>query len=651
MAEGIRKIESDEDLKIYNETNHLRIFAGPGAGKTHLLIENIKAIVKNSKKMKNSNKKILCITYTNSAAEEIRNRLGSYSKNVFVSTIHSFINEYILSPNQLQLKLFIEKTYSLKIGNKIKITSQEEGFTTLSGSSKMDIYEFIEKKYYSIDSSCYNTLSRRKMTDLSIDIDSINQIHSTGEEKCLFNHKKIKVQPNVALAIKDFTWSIAGRLTFDETLFFGLKLLKEYDLITHVIRVEFPYIFVDEYQDTNPIQNLIIRKITEKGCILTAIGDIAQSIYSFQGASYYDFQNFKLDSSLNICDFVIEGNRRSTENIIEFLNFIRKSDKDLTKQYCAKNNSSNAKVTFIIQANEKQPLSKLNIISLNNIYVLCRRWTEAFSYIGDITDDQRKLLEQISNTYTYQLNRDMFTEVEARQEAWIDSSIVIAELSEAINKKCIPTAFDILSQYLDISVSIHEFNKESAMNLNKVISFWEETFANIDNNVLLPNLIKEINDKMQALGLSVIELLPYPEKESEEYFEPVYKYIDKLTYNTARKMAKEIFTRDSKYMTIHRAKGKEFKEVIVNGVPFKRESDKFTFNSIFLNPEILSENIDVTSLLKEEFMRILYVGYSRAVDKLYVHLYGDESLKILIDESLRKFYGNERKDFYDFIIC
>ncbi len=116
-------------------------------------------------------------------------------------------------------------------------------------------------------------------------------------------------------------------------------------------------------------------------------------------------------------------------------------------------------------------------------------------------------------------------------------------------------------------------------------------------------------------------------------------------------MAKEIFTRDSKYMTIHRAKGKEFKEVIVNGVPFKRESDKFTFNSIFLNPEILSENIDVTSLLKEEFMRILYVGYSRAVDKLYVHLYGDESLKILIDESLRKFYGNERKDFYDFIIC
>ncbi|MGD9566863.1 MAG: UvrD-helicase domain-containing protein [Sedimentibacter sp.] len=653
MAEGIKKIQSDEDLKIYNDSNHFRVFAGPGAGKTHLIIENIKAIVNNSSKMKGSNtKKILCITYTNAAADEIRNRLGSYSKNVFVSTIHSFINEYILSPNQLQLKILIKKNYGILIDKNVKVISQQEGFTTLSGHSKADVYEFIDEKYPEIGRENYDNISRNKMTNLTININPINQVNSTGNEKALFNFERIKVQSNVALAIKDFTWSIAGRLTFDETLFFGLKLLKEYELITHMIRVEFPYIFVDEYQDTNPIQNLILRTVTAKGCIMIAIGDIAQSIYSFQGASYYDFENFRLDSLLSICNCVIEGNRRSTENIIEFLNFIRKGDKILNFQYCAMNKDSNDKVTFIIQKDRTQSLSNLNVVSLDNeTYVLCRRWTEAFSYIDDLEDGQRKLLENISNTYTYQLNRDMFTEVEARQEAWIDSSVSIAELEEAIKQKCIPTALIILSKYLDIGELLNGLTKENAIKVNQVISFWENTFSAVNNNALLPTLVAEINEKMRKLEIPILDTFPYPEKGSEEYFEAVYKHIDKLTYKTARKMAKEIFIKDSKYMTIHRAKGKEFKKVIVNGVPFKKESDIFNVNNEILDPQILSNTTDENSTVREEFMRILYVGFSRAINKLYIHLYGDVTLQGAIDDVLKAYYGEKVKDFYDFIIC
>ena len=74
------KITSQDDLKIYNDDNNFRIFAGPGAGKTHLVIENIKLIIKNSKKLKfNNQRKILCITYTNAAVDEIIRRFGSFS--------------------------------------------------------------------------------------------------------------------------------------------------------------------------------------------------------------------------------------------------------------------------------------------------------------------------------------------------------------------------------------------------------------------------------------------------------------------------------------------------------------------------------------------------------------------------------------------
>lgn len=649
MAEELKVVMSDDDLKIYNDESHIRIFAGPGAGKTHLLVENVKAIVENSKKLKNSSRKILCITYTNAAADEMRNRLGSYARYVFVSTIHSFINEYILSPNQLQLKLLIKELFQIDIPKNNKVSSQQEGFTTLSGHSKEKIFEFIAEKFPTIDASTYNSLSKRRMVGLSIDISNVNQVASTGDENVKINYEASKVEKIVADAIKAYTWSVAGRLTFDETLFFGMKLIKKFDIISHLVRVEFPYIFVDEYQDTNPIQNIIIKKIVEKGCVLTVVGDIAQSIYSFQGASYLEFANFNINSTLSVKSYLINGNRRSTQNIIEFANYIRKSDSNLTEQVCAKNFNNNAKVTFIIQNDPRKTLPQLGVVDLSSAYVLCRRWTEAFTYIDDIESEQLKLIENINNTYTYQLNRDMFTEVEAKQEAWIDSAIVISELIDALKRKCVPTAIGIFQRFFDIDKIITTYSNENASKFNEIIKFWEDTFAQIDDNTLLSKVVFDVNKKINGLGIEITEHLPYPETDSEDYFEPVYKNVDKITFKTARKMAKEIFTKDSRFMTIHRAKGREFDTVIVNCVPFANESKNgINTNSVLLNPVIIS---DAVNLASEEFTRILYVGFSRAINKLYVHLYGDDKLKLEIEKTLNNFKVDAQEMFFDFIIC
>ncbi len=90
--------------------------------------------------------------------------------------------------------------------------------------------------------------------------------------------------------------------------------------VERVLRAKFPYFFLDEFQDTSPIQSEIIKKISIKETIVGVIGDKAQSIFSFQGASMQQFIDFTLPSIEN---FEIQDNWRSTNQIISVLNKIR----------------------------------------------------------------------------------------------------------------------------------------------------------------------------------------------------------------------------------------------------------------------------------------------------------------------------------------
>ena len=92
----VESITSDQLIKVYEDKFNFKVYAGPGAGKTYFLVQNIKDIIEHSKKLKNDpSRKILCITYTNAAVDEIKQRLGEYNKYVSVSTIHAFLYEYV----------------------------------------------------------------------------------------------------------------------------------------------------------------------------------------------------------------------------------------------------------------------------------------------------------------------------------------------------------------------------------------------------------------------------------------------------------------------------------------------------------------------------------------------------------------------------
>src|SRR5690625_5138247 len=123
-------------------------------------------------------------------------------------------------------------------------------------------------------------------------------------------------------------------------------LVKENPFIFEVLKTKFPYIFIDEYQDTNLIQNDLLLKLLKLGSVVGVIGDRAQSIYDFAGANIQSFANFPVDESSH---YVIKENRRSTEEIVEFLNTLRT---DIVQKQESKDkneiNEEMSKAVFII---------------------------------------------------------------------------------------------------------------------------------------------------------------------------------------------------------------------------------------------------------------------------------------------------------------
>lgn len=108
----VNAITSGDILSAEQLKKHSKVYAGPGAGKTYFLVENVKNIITTNEIIaKSKARKVLCITYTNAAVDEIRRRLEKYVDYVEAYTIHGFIIEHIIKP----LRFLNGKPYLLSI--------------------------------------------------------------------------------------------------------------------------------------------------------------------------------------------------------------------------------------------------------------------------------------------------------------------------------------------------------------------------------------------------------------------------------------------------------------------------------------------------------------------------------------------------------
>jgi superfamily I DNA/RNA helicase len=615
-------ILTSEQLK-----SHMRIFAGPGAGKTHFLVENVETIVTSHPLVAKSRaRKVLCVTYTNAAVEEIQRRLDRFSDSVEVFTIHSFIIEHIIKPFQKDLRDIIKEEFDIEVGGKKPIASQIEGLGILHGIEKEDVYKFVSGS----DDLSY---SKKVMGDVQVDIDDYLDHRADEGFKVKLSASssidKLHVSP-----IKEYIWSVARKLTHNEILYFGYRILERNSTALYAIRVNFPFIFVDEFQDTNPLQTLLMKLIGKKSTVVGVIGDVAQSIYSFQGARPSQFSDLAFDGANALTDYVINGNRRSTVNVVNFCNFLRQSDVDVVQtsirpytDEATKETAESKTVHFLIGNSDPVKQTIASVIESDGV-VLTRAWAKAFFYIRDIDEEQVKLLGAIYSHY-YNSPIDIRVEItEMSNVTWVRAFKFIFSFHKAFAMGSFVDALRAFHLYTDI-----DRRKLNIKLLCQIKALANDVFSDLHKTSATVTTIEKLNAKLCEGSYSALRT----DLIGEVFSVPIFdnydltsgnknsaKFVDalsKLTWSTSNKLFNEVFSPNSRYMTTHQAKGLEWDKVIVSVEP--NRFDGTELSEVYSNPQILKETP------AEEFVRMYYVACSRAREDLYIHLPGDFDCNLL----------------------
>ena len=284
----------------------LLIIAGAGAGKTKTITHRIVNLIKQGI----APEKILAVTFTNKAAKEMRERIiAEIQKNAkgqdkipFVSTFHS-LGVYIIRENARLLGL-------------------TKHFTILDESDSISLIKEAQKKL-NIDPKQYdpkkikNIISREK--GKFIHLADYSEREGNG--------------PNPLSKIVAQVWDLYEKqktkensLDFDDLLLKATKLLKDNVEIRKIYQEKWEYIHIDEYQDTNEVQYLMSKLLSENNKNICVVGDADQNIYSWRGANLKNILNFEKDYP-NTKVIFLEENYRSTKNILEAANEVIKKNK------------------------------------------------------------------------------------------------------------------------------------------------------------------------------------------------------------------------------------------------------------------------------------------------------------------------------------
>jgi len=338
-------------VNSYIDRNESLVFsAGAGAGKTYALTESLKHIVKvHGDRLVRHNQKIICITYTNVATNEIKERLGN-SDLVKVSTIHERVWDLINDYQKELIKIHVEKIqedlvklqFDLYDSNEEKEESLYKAYRGLSDSEKAEFksmmiakkkefYRFYDKpakefKFAMGDfiggyaSLLSNVANFKKTVSIIYKIENYKECLGKINEGHA-KYAEVKYDDR-------YNFDVLHRMiiSHDTLLEYALKMIKTYDLLKRVIFDSYPYILIDEYQDTN--QNVVeIMKLIEdhaksikRKLFVGYFGDSAQNIYEDGVGSGLVNIHPELKGVNK------QFNRRSHSEIIDVINKIRNDE-------------------------------------------------------------------------------------------------------------------------------------------------------------------------------------------------------------------------------------------------------------------------------------------------------------------------------------
>ena len=367
----LQELNEEQTVAVLNTDGPALVVAGAGSGKTKVLTSRLAYIVKEKKAWPNQ---ILCVTFTNKAAKEMRDRvikiLGEKLNSLsWLGTFHSISVKFLRRHAEA---LGFRSNFTI-----LDVDDQKKLIKNICKGENIDAKKISPQFIIAL-------IDRWKNKGLLPDEVRL-------AKKDIFENQILKVYKIYQNKIKDL-----NACDFGDLILYCVKLFEKNTEIKNIYSNNFKYILVDEYQDTNFIQNKWLNLIVNKNKNICCVGDDDQSIYSWRGAEIKNFLSF--DKVYPDCKiFRLEQNYRSTKNILDSASFLISHNKDrlgkklwsdgekgeTVKLNCYKNGREEAQgIGDIIEENIKKKNSLNNIAILVRAIYQTREFEERFLKIG-----------------------------------------------------------------------------------------------------------------------------------------------------------------------------------------------------------------------------------------------------------------------------
>ena len=281
------------------------IIAGAGSGKTRVLTSRIAYMIQKGIKPKN----ILATTFTNKAAQEMRERIvkmipeyltEGQARHIWMGTFHSIFARILRTDAE---RIGFPTNFTIydasDARNLIKTIVKELNLADDKYKPNVIASRISQAKNALVTPGAYLANSAHATEDRRAQIPEFGNIYNLYCQRCKHN----------------------GAMDFDDLLLQTNILLRDCPDVLEYYQKQFKYILVDEYQDTNYAQYIIVRRLSQHHGKVCVVGDDAQSIYSFRGAKIENILSFQRDYP-EAKVFKLEQNYRSTRTIVEAANSV-----------------------------------------------------------------------------------------------------------------------------------------------------------------------------------------------------------------------------------------------------------------------------------------------------------------------------------------
>jgi len=618
MQEYLKGLNEAQREAVLHRDGPIMIVAGAGSGKTKVLTTRIAHLMATGV----DSFQILALTFTNKAAAEMKERVthilgNNEARNLYIGTFHSVFARILRADAD---KIGYPRNFTIYDTDDAKSVVK-----TVIKEMNLDDKHYKPNTVYNRISGAKNSLitPEEYINDYSLQQEDmranrplIGQIYNSYCKRCFKN----------------------GAMDFDDLLLKFYLLLSTHPESLSKYQRKFKYIMIDEYQDTNTSQYQIIKLLGAMHENVAVVGDDAQSIYSFRGATIENILQFQKDYD-EVKVVMLEQNYRSSQNILNVANEIISNNKgQIPKKLWTSNNegekiklvrtaTDNDEGKFVADAIQEQKLrnhyrnSDFAILYRTNAQSRSfeeslRRMNIAYRIYGGISFYQRKEIKDFLSYLRVILNpgdeealkRIINFPARGIGKTTVEKAVLFANqqnismwnvLEHAAEFGYKASTLEIINNFvIMIKMFQSELEKKNAYDVAILVGKNTGIIKDLFNDKTTEGLARYEN--LQELLNSIKEFTETPTEDGELLDKSLGSYLQQITLLTDAdddKGESDVV----KLMTIHAAKGLEFPMVFVGGLE----------ETLFPNAMAINTREEL-----EEERRLFYVAITRAKEKL-----------------------------------